>query len=139
MYTERLKVLELIKEGKVTPEEGLELLAALQQPSEDSETQTDEKGEKNIHIELGVKDEDSESEIAKLIRVRVNRPNGKNVNITLPASVVRFFGGLGKTRVTVGDQDVDIDEWWEKQESGFKGVLLSKVTKSGKEVKVELL
>lgn len=129
---ERLKVLELIREGKITPEEGLELLTVLQNTEDD----VSNKEEDEIRIDFG--GQSTEGDIAKSIKIKVDKPNGKNVNITLPASVVRFLGGLGTTHIRANGERIDTDEWWEKQDSGYKGVLFETTSKSGKDIKIEL-
>ena len=130
MSNERLKVLELIREGKITPEEGLELLNVLQS-TDDSHEQGEE-----LKIELG--DTNTEGNIAKNLRIRIDKANGKNFDVTLPASLVKFFGGLGHTHIKANGEHIDIDQWWEKQEAGYKGVLFETTSKSGKDIKIEL-
>lgn len=130
MSAERLRVLELIKEGKVTPEEGLELLSVLNNTEEIIDELTDDfkdKTEKN-------------AEISKFLRVNIQGVDkNKKFDIVLPTSLVRFLGGLGKETLSVNEHKIDINQWWEKQDSGFKGIVLDTCTKSGKEIKVELI
>lgn len=137
MSAERLRVLELIKDGKVTPEEGLELLSALQN------IEDDDVGERDLNLQIkGFPEEDDSGNIenAKYLRIKVQRGTGKkNVNLVIPASIVRFIGGLGSLTTKVDDEEIDISEWWEKQDSGYRGVVLETRTKSGKDIKVELI
>lgn len=136
MSVERLKVLELIKEGKITPEEGLELLSALQDIYED-----EEKRELNLNIgDFSSHWNKNDLEISKFLKVNIQRSNGKkNINAVIPVSIVRFLGGLGTITVNIEGKEIDINEWWEKQDSGYKGIVLDTCTKSGKNIKVELI
>ncbi len=130
---ERLKVLQLIRDGKISPEEGLELLSVLQ----NTEEKTNEEDIQEIKIDFGGQ-ESREGDIARQLGIKVERPNGKNVDINIPAGFVKFFSGIGRSNVKIDDEYIDVDEWWDKQESGYKGILLEKTTKSGKRVKIEL-
>jgi len=89
MDNERLKILEMISEGKITPQEALELLKALEGSQNlrvESTEEEDEKKAKRKPRWLYIKVEDAEE--------------GKNVNIKIPfalaRSIAKFVPSQGK-------------------------------------------
>ena len=75
MSTEKLRILEMIQQGKISTEEGLDLLNALSEtpPSTEGETRT-----------------------GRFLRVRVNGDKTKKVNVNIPLSMLRVAGKLAK-------------------------------------------
>jgi len=75
MSTEKMRILEMIQEGKISAEEGLDLLNALSEQSEHPVTNTE--GRSN-----------------RFLRVRVNGDKAKKVNVNIPLSLLRVAGKL---------------------------------------------
>jgi len=113
MDNEKLKILEMISEGKITPQEALELLKALEgtQNLRAERTEEDEKKAKGKPRWLYIKVEDAEE--------------GKTVNIKIPFALARSFakfvpsqgrhvrchphGTHGKCHVEGGGIDIDLE------------------------------
>lgn len=84
MSIERKKVLELVAEGKINPEEAeklLEKLASLAGTGQESEAGA--PGSKT-----------AEGKHLRYLRVLVEKPGGKNVNFRIPISFLRAQSGL---------------------------------------------
>ncbi|MBT9153752.1 MAG: hypothetical protein DDT39_00409 [Firmicutes bacterium] len=74
MENERLQILKLVQEGKVTPDEATKLLQALEGKSAD----------KSVTTSSG-----------KMLRIRVTEIGGTKVNLNLPMSIVEAAVDLG--------------------------------------------
>ncbi|MBT9134038.1 MAG: hypothetical protein DDT37_01529 [Firmicutes bacterium] len=74
MENERLQILKLVQEGKVTPDEATKLLQALEGKSAD----------KSVTTSSG-----------KMLRIRVTESGGTKVNLNLPMSIVEAAVDLG--------------------------------------------
>lgn len=98
MNEEVLKVLEMIKEGKITPEEGEKLLAAMRSNSEE----TSKERSKNSTLR---------------VRVDVNDPEKKDqakVNINVPLALAKKAAGLislipKDTKADLADKGIDLE------------------------------
>ncbi|MGI5850377.1 MAG: SHOCT-like domain-containing protein [Christensenellales bacterium] len=96
MNEETLKVLEMVKNGRITPEEGAKLLSAM--------GQSDSVKKKNKYTMLR-------------IRVDVNDPNKKEkakVNVNVPLSLAKKAAGLlslipKDTKSELSDKGIDLD------------------------------
>jgi hypothetical protein len=83
MSEERLKILQMIQEGKINAEEGLELLKAL----EESEPKADPLPNPGFSRLTN-----------RFLRVRVNGPGVTKVNVNVPLSLIKIaskFAGQG--------------------------------------------
>jgi copper chaperone CopZ len=120
---DRLQILSLVKEGKITPEEGVELLSALEETNLEGES-----------IDFNWEDEE-----AKILKIQIKKVNGKKINLSLPISLVRFFFDREKATFTIDGEKINLKQWWEKSDRGYKGILLDTHTKSGKEIKIEIV
>ncbi|SET18355.1 SHOCT-like domain-containing protein [Anaerobranca gottschalkii] len=127
MEKERLEILSLVKEGKITPEEGVQLLSALEQTSNINEN--------NENFVFNFDDE----EHAKLLKIYIKKTNGKEIHWSLPISFVRFFLDRDKAHFAIDGEKINLKQWWEKCDNGYKGILLDKNTSSGKEIKIEIV
>lgn len=112
---ERLRILEMVREGKLTVEEADRLLAALQP-------------EKARPVERG-----------RLLRIRISGHRGETINFALPMSladlVLRFVPkGL---RVTANGQEVDVARLLtDLQESGASGKILDVTDHRGSHIEI---
>ncbi len=82
---DRLRILEMVKEGKVTPEEGARLLDELDRAPRGP---------------------------ARLVRVRIQSPNGQKMQFSLPVTVAGSILGLvpESARERLRDRGVNLDE-----------------------------
>lgn len=82
---ERLRILEMVKEGKITPEEGARLLDELDRAPRGP---------------------------ARLIRVRVESPNGQKMQFSLPVTLASSLVGLvpADARERLRQRGVDLDQ-----------------------------
>lgn len=102
MNEEVLKVLEMVKEGKITLEEGEKLLAALKQSEPEAATEAEPKKEKRkysmLRIRIDAKDDDD---------------NAK-VNVNVPLTLARKAAGLlslvpKDAKKDLNDKGIDLD------------------------------
>ncbi len=104
---ERLKILNMIAEGKITAEEGSRLLSALQGSKRKTQSSTD------LQVE------------PRYLRVRVsNTYSGKEmVNVTIPITLVNVAMRLG-ARFAPDLDAVDFDEVLEAIRGGMRGKIV---------------
>ena len=91
MSTDRLRILKMVQEGKVSPEEGENLIQAL------GETPSIENTPAKNH---------------KFLKIRVRQGDKTKVNVTIPMSLAKL--GLKfipkDAQMTLGEQKIDLDE-----------------------------
>ena len=121
MSQEKLQILNMVKEGKITVEEGLSLLEALGE-NEESVNNTP-KG------------------AAKCLKVKVFDPEDKTkVNITLPVSLMRigvkFASKLSPEMKEAGLTDLDLEEILAAVDSGQIGKIVDVDSDDGTRVEV---
>lgn len=118
MKEEKLQILKMIEEGKITSDEGVELLNAL------------EEREEKI-----VKTED-----AKWLRVRVNDEDGKQkVNVNIPISLIDIGLKIGtKYHAELEDQlaGIDLKEIIKAVKDGAEGKLVEVEDENGDKIEV---
>lgn len=118
MREEKLQILKMIEEGKITSSEGVELLNAL------------EEREEKI-----VKTED-----AKWLRVRVNGEDGKQkVNVNIPISLIDIGLKIStKYHTELEDQlgGIDLSEIIKAVKDGAEGKLVEVEDENGDKVEV---
>ncbi|HEY1296422.1 MAG TPA: hypothetical protein VGJ60_25370 [Chloroflexota bacterium] len=126
---ERLRILELLQQQKITAAEAAELLAALGDRSRDGRRR--ERG-RWLAEELA-----PPSDRARWIRVRVtDQRNGRvRSNVTLPIGMVGF--GLGFARRFRGVPGVSmVDEVFEAVRSGRRGTIIDVSNEGGERVEI---
>ena len=84
MSGERKKVLELLAEGKISPDEAEKLLDKL---ASLSGTEQEEHNVSSESVGVG-------SKALRYLRVQVEKPGGENVNLRIPMSFLRAQSGL---------------------------------------------
>lgn len=119
---EKKQILEMLTSGKITQDQALELLAALEEGTEESiKTSSTEK---------------------KFLRVRVQDGggHGDKVNINIPLGLVKV--GLKLASKYADDEDlkaldkIDFDEVLEMIEQGAEGKIVEVDTKDGEKVEI---
>ncbi|MGF7059207.1 SHOCT-like domain-containing protein [Brassicibacter mesophilus] len=115
---EKIQVLKMIEEGKITSEEGIELLNALE-----------DKG-----MDLGVKS-------SKWLKVKVYEPDDKTkVNVNIPIALVdiglKFATKFSPELKDSNIQDVDFKEIAEAIKNGAEGKIVDIESEDGERVEV---
>jgi hypothetical protein len=109
---EKLQILELVREGKVTAEQGLELLDAL----EGAGSNRIVEGFVNLH---------SDKELARHLKITALSGKGNKVKFNIPLGVVRFAYNLfpNSMHVTVNNQQLEVQELMERVYKAEKTVI----------------
>ncbi len=98
MHTERLRILKMLEEGKVSAEEAARLLDALRSSEEQSKVEEQPKGK-----------------APRWLRIRVTDADGSHVNISLPVKLLDFALRIAERfGVTL---DSDGDTWFALKEA----------------------
>jgi hypothetical protein len=121
---ERLKILELVREGKVTPEQGTELLAAL------------EHGYGDRVVESFVDLHDDEQGPARQLKfTSVSRKLGKDTKhiFNLPLGMIKFMNSIfpNAPMIQVNSKHLDREQLMEFIHSGEKGVIYREESEQG--------
>lgn len=84
--SERLRILEMVREGKITPEDGIRLLDELGEPAS--------------------------GDLSRTVKVHVWSPGGRRVQVALPARLATSIVAMipEKTRRRLAERGVDIEE-----------------------------
>jgi hypothetical protein len=102
MNNEKMRILEMIQEGRITAAEGMELMDALGGAAEETELRSSDAGGRN-----------------RFLRIRVNGDKAKKVNVNVPLNLIkaagRFFGyGMAfipkEAREAMEEQGVDLSK-----------------------------
>ncbi len=123
MSQEKLKILEMIQQKTITPQEGAELLKAL-----DKDTQT--------------KMPSAKKDAFKMFKIRINSNDGDKVNISIPLEfakiALRSRKGIPNLDKKINNMNVDIDfeEILEMIDKGTDGKIVD--IESGDGDKVEI-
>ncbi|HEY8363270.1 MAG TPA: hypothetical protein VIK77_10380 [Tissierellaceae bacterium] len=120
---EKMQILNMVKEGKITPEEGVKLLEALEEP-------TDSAG--NI-LPSGTN--------AKWIKINVFDPeDSTKVNVTIPIALVnvgvKLASKLSPELKEAGFTEQDMNEIFEAIKSGATGKIIDVNSEDGTKVEV---
>ncbi|HOC06738.1 MAG: SHOCT-like domain-containing protein [Bacillota bacterium] len=109
---EKMKILELVRDGKVTPEQGLELLDALE-------------GAGSNRIVQEFVDLHSSTKPARNLKITTHSRKGNKMEFLIPLGVVRFAYNLfpNSTRITVNNKQLEVQDVMEKVYKGEKTVI----------------
>jgi hypothetical protein len=92
-----LKVLEMIKDGVITPEEGQQLIEAMKE---------------DVKPDVAPKAKPQKKVSKKLLRVKVDSADGDKVNVKIPLGIAKAIMKDGKLPIPddkLGDLDIDLD------------------------------
>jgi hypothetical protein len=122
---ERIRVLQLIRDNKITPEEGLELLQALERA-----------GEENQGVIESLVDIHKEGEQGPARHLRItnySKRSNKRFTIAIPLSVIKFFTSIfpNALHVNINDSVMDREQLLDMIHRGEKGIIYRE--DSGKE------
>lgn len=130
---DKLRILKMLEEGKITSEEAAKLLSAL----------GDKEEEKVVF-----KEETSLSEFfsipkneggARMLYIRVLSAEGDNVKVTLPVEVIKLMGKIGKANIAELEKyNVDFDMIIQAIENDIKGPIVQVDTEDGTKVLIEI-
>jgi hypothetical protein len=127
--SERLRILKLLEQGKITAAEAAELLSALGERSRD--------GRRRDRSRWLAEELAPPSDRARWIRIRVTdeRSGRVRTNVTLPIGMVGF--GLGFARRFRGVPGVGmVDEVFEAVRSGRRGTIFDVSNEGGERVEI---
>ena len=123
MNEERLKVLEMVGEGKLTAEQGAELLKAMVPTKEER---------KIVKLE-------AKAAAAKLIKIKV-QAEGTNIDVKLPLGIAKAALAVAGPQIesALEDQDIDLDLAAILQfiEEDFVGEIVDITTDNGEIIKI---
>ncbi len=120
MSQEKLKILEMIQNKTITPKEGADLLAAL-------EDKKDAKPPKK--------------QAFKMFKIRINSSDGDKVNVQIPLEFAKVAlkskKGIPKLeKLQESDMDIDLEAILEMIESGMDGKLVDIQSDDGDTVEI---
>lgn len=125
---EKLTILKMVEEGKITVDEASKLLQAVE--------------DKNQELALVTKANDSSERTAKWIKIKVLDEDGTRVNVNLPIALVDVAFKIAKASdsnfdVKLGNVNVDIDAIIKMIQEGAEGKIVD--IESGDGTKVEIV
>lgn len=114
---ERMKILELLKEGKITAEEAEKLLEALS----DSKNEKVESNKKNPF---------------KMLKVLIDSEDGDKVRINIPIEFAKLLKNGKFGNVNLDDFEIDVDSIVSMVQSGVNGEIINIESEDGDIVKI---
>lgn len=117
---ERLKILELLQEGKITPQQAESLLSALMEPAakESKSEITQKKGP------------------FRMLKILVDSEDGDKIRINIPVEFAKLLKKGRFGNVNLDDFEIDIDSILEMVQSGLNGEIVSVDSEDGAHVKI---
>ncbi len=113
---DKKRILKMVEEGKLSSEEAIKLLEAL-----------DSSDKKNIFKEEDKIDEDFFDIVPnkngeKMLYVRVQSSDGSKVKVNIPIEFIKIMGSVSKAgNINLNDYDVDVDKLMEAIDKGLVG------------------
>lgn len=130
---DKLRILKMLEEGKITSEEAAKLLSAL---SEGEPKNVIAKEETNLSEFFNIPKAEGK---AKMLYIRVLSGEGDNVKITLPVEVIKLMGKLGKANIAELEKyNIDFDMIIQAIENDIKGPIVQIDTEDGTKVLIEI-
>lgn len=120
MNAEKLQILNMISEGKVTPEEGLQLLNAIE-------------GDADVKPSM--------SKLPKKLKIQVMEGQKVKVNIGIPLSLLKMGINIGKKFAPEAESElskIDFEEIIKMIDSGAEGKLVDIETENGEIINIVL-
>jgi len=123
MNEEKIRIMQMVKDGTISPEEGLDLIEALGRTSivepaepEESISEAVIAGSEPLKKGLFGRHRKGESNHcphgkAKWLYIQVNEEDGKNVNIKIPLSLAKFAGKFipNEAKKELKEQGIELD------------------------------
>lgn len=109
---DKKRILKMVEEGKITSEEAIKLLEAL-------ETSNSEKVDVSAEEFLNITpNPDGE----KMLYVRVLSSDGSKVKVNIPLEFIKIMGGIGKMHIgELEKHNIDFDKLMDAIDKGFVG------------------
>jgi hypothetical protein len=116
---ERLKILELLQEGKITPQQAESLLSALMEPAaKENKVEVQKKGP------------------FRMLKICIDSENGDKVRVNIPVEFAKLLKKGRFGNVNLDDFEIDIDSILEMVQSGLNGEIVSMDSQDGAHVKI---
>lgn len=124
---ERLKVLEMVQAGKISPEQAVELLNAME----------DKEGVPFGLVDLHEHDQSS----ARRLRITGLSAKGSKKSFDIPLGVLKFFNGLfpNSLKMNINQKHLDREQLMELIYTGEKGIIYHEEDDRGSGVIIELI
>lgn len=116
---ERLKILELLQEGKITPQQAESLLSALMEPAaKENKVEVQKKGP------------------FRMLKICIDSEDGDKVRVNIPVEFAKLLKKGRFGNVNLDDFEIDIDSILEMVQSGLNGEIVSMDSGDGAHVKI---
>ncbi|HEY8405878.1 MAG TPA: hypothetical protein VIK67_03295 [Acholeplasma sp.] len=116
---ERLKILELLQEGKITPQQAESLLSALMEPAaKENKVEVQKKGP------------------FRMLKICIDSEDGDKVRVNIPVEFAKLLKKGRFGNVNLDDFEIDIDSILEMVQSGLNGEIVSMDSQDGAHVKI---
>jgi len=130
MSEERKKILQMIAEGKITPEEGERLLSAMGEPGPSTKTFSESRNRTGP----GATE-------PRWLRIQVDSSEGERVRVNVPWKLARFAMNFipKEARTRLGEEGFDISaiiDGIEEVVSGAEGEIVSVESSAGDKVRI---
>lgn len=130
---DKLRILKMLEEGKITSEEAAKLLSAL---GDKEEQKVVVKEETSLSEFFSIPKNESG---ARMLYIRVLSAEGDNVKVTLPVEVIKLMGKIGKANIAELEKyNVDFDMIIQAIENDIKGPIVQVDTEDGTKVLIEI-
>ncbi len=127
---DKLRILKMVEEGKLTGEQASKLLETL---------------EKNDGDKVKVEDDDEFFKIPKstngtrMLYIRIKSHDGENVKVTIPLEVIKIMASAGSNVIESMDKyDIKIDMILEAIDKGVVGPIVQVDTDEGDKILIEI-
>ncbi|CEN88873.1 Uncharacterised protein [[Clostridium] sordellii] len=132
---DKKRVLKMVEEGKISAEEGLKLLDALESnPGDEVKLNKQPIVDENEFFKI-----DKNSSKEKMIYIRVISSNGERVKVNIPIGFLKVLGSnsiMGSANLD--KYDIDINSIIDAVENGFEGRLVEVNSDDGDKVIIEI-
>lgn len=127
---DKLKILKMVEEGKITGEQASKLLDTLGKNSEEKSKVVDESDFFNIPKSVnGV----------RMLYIRIKSHDGDNVKVTIPLEIVKIMATSGATVIgNVDKYNIKMDMILEAVDKGVIGPIVEIDTDDGDRVLIEI-
>jgi len=125
---DKLRILKMVEEGKLTGEQASKLLETL---------------EKNDGDKVKVEDDDEFFKIPKstngtrMLYIRIKSHDGENVKVTIPLEVIKIMASAGSIE-SMDKYDIKIDMILEAIDKGVVGPIVQVDTDEGDKILIEI-
>lgn len=132
---DRLRILKMLEEGKITSEEASKLLSAIE-------------GNKAVDEKLATTEKDDDKDFfnitktnsgVKMLYIRIISADGEKVKVTLPVEIVKLMTSLGTTNIAqLEKHNINFDLILESIEKDIVGPIVQVDTDEGDKILIEI-